>query len=149
MSGIKNAAQTVQTKRRKPRGRQIPSDKFIGWLDCYATGSKSAEDATEALQHFVGPAEKVNLFYTDDAPELNAAAKHLKWRHDTSTPGRPQNNGVAERVVRTVLEGARAILHASGLPSRWWSRAIRYFCFMHNVTEGRGGATHAVGINIW
>ena len=114
-------------------------DKFIGWLDCSATGSKSAEDATEALQHFVGPAEQFIFFYTDDAPELKAAAKHLKWRHDTSTPGRPQNNGVAERAVRTVLEGARAILHASGLPSRWWSRAVRYLCFMHNVTKDRGG----------
>ena len=34
-------------------------DKYTGWLDCYATGSKSAEDATEALQHFVGPTEKL------------------------------------------------------------------------------------------
>ena len=36
-------------------------DKYTGWLDCYATGTKSAEDTTEALQHFVGPTEKVNL----------------------------------------------------------------------------------------
>ena len=101
-------------------------DRYTGWLDCYDTGTKSAEDTTEALQHFVGPTEKVNLFYTDDAPELKAAAKGLGWRHSTSTPGRPQNNGIAERAVRTVLDGARAILHASGLPSRWWSRAVRF-----------------------
>ena len=82
---------------------------------------------------------KNGLFYTDDAPELKLAAKSLGWRHATSTPGRPQSNGVAERAVRTVLEGARAILDASGLPSRWWSRAVRHYCMMHNVTQGRAG----------
>ena len=86
VSSIKNAAQTVQAKRRKSRDRQISSkeiwsfavvfrDKYTGWLDCYATGSKTAEDAMQALQHFVGPTEKVGLFYTDDAPELKLAAK--------------------------------------------------------------------------
>ena len=105
-------------------------DKFTGWL-----GIKERRGCYRSC----GSNRKINIFYTDDAPELKAAAKGLRWRHDTSTPGRPQNNGVAERAVRTVLEGARAILHASGLPSRWWSRAVRYYCFMHNVTKGRGG----------
>ena len=92
MSGIKNAAQTVQTKKggnhdpdkypARKFGDVITADhltsdaeesisidgdtfaivlrdRFSGWLDCYATGSKSAEDATEALQHFVGPTGKI------------------------------------------------------------------------------------------
>jgi len=52
----------------------------------------------------------------------------------TCTPQRPQTNGVAERAVRTVLEGTRAILLASGLPHRWWVDATRCFCFLRNVS---------------
>ena len=52
-----------------------------------------------ALQHFVGPNDKVKFFYTDGSGELEGAAKIMKWVHDTSTPYRPQANRVAERAV--------------------------------------------------
>ena len=73
-------------------------------------------------------------------PELIEAAKELGWRHSTSSPGRPATNGIAERAVRTVLEGARTVLQQSGLSTKWWSRAVRYYCLVYNVTYKARGA---------
>ena len=55
------------------------------------------------------------------------------WQHPTSTPGRPETNGVAERAVRTVVEGARTALEHAGLPPRWWCSAGRHFCMASNI----------------
>ena len=114
-------------------------DAYTGWLACYPAAQNSTEEAHFALNDFVGPTEKVGLCYSDCAPELMAAAKRLRWRHATSTPGRPETNGAAERAVRAVLEGARSLLAASGLPHSWWNHAARFWSFMHNVTAICGG----------
>ena len=110
-------------------------DVATGWLGCYPTASKSGEDATRALQDFVGSGDKVGSFYSDNAEELVKAAENMGWRHHTSTPGRPQTNGRAERTVRTVLEGTRTLLEQSKMPSKWWSRAARTFCLFYNSTK--------------
>ena len=53
---------------------------------------------------------------------LDAAGTHHKLTvHDT-----PQYNGVAERLNRTLLERARAMLYASGLPKFLWDEAISH-----------------------
>jgi hypothetical protein len=45
------------------------------YMDCYPTGSRHADETLAALQHFIGPRETVELFYTDAARELHSAAK--------------------------------------------------------------------------
>ena len=97
----------------------VVRDAYTGWLACYPAAENSTDEAHFALNGL----EKVGAFYSDCAPELMAAAKRLRWRHATSTPGRPETNGAAERAVRAVLEGARSLLAASGLPHRWWNHA--------------------------
>lgn len=52
--------------------------------------------------------------------------------HDT-----PEHNGVAERLNRTLLERARAILHASGLPKNLWAEAVRHVNFLKNRVSTR------------
>ncbi len=86
----------------------VVRDAFTGWLACYPAAENSADEAHSALNDFVGPKEKVGIFNSDCATELIAAARRLRWRHATSTPGRPATNGAAERAVRAVLEGAIA-----------------------------------------
>ncbi len=57
------------------------------------------------------------------------------WRHDTSTPHRPQSNGEDERVVGRAVDGTRAILHASGFGHHWWDDAPITYCFARNITD--------------
>ena len=85
-------------------------DCYTKWLACYPKATKSANETMQSLQHFAGPQDKVEWIHTDNAPELKAAVANLRWRSATSTPYRPQSNGLAERMVRKVKDGARAML---------------------------------------
>ena len=105
----------------------IVRDVFTGWLDGCPAGSKCTEEVFHALQHFVSPTEKVGMVATDDALEYECACKQLDYRHRTSTPGRPQTNGIAERSVREAIEGARTVMQQAGSPHRWWARALRHY----------------------
>ncbi len=63
-------------------------------------------------------------------------------RRQTAAPSRPQTNGVAERTVRTVFNGTRAVLNAVGYAPKWWNRAVRYFCVADNAAKrGPDGKT--------
>ena len=111
----------------------VVMDRATRYLGVYPLGSKSADDAMEALQHFSGPTVAVKQFYSDNAAELIRAAKDLGWPHDTSTPGRPATNGVAERAVKRVVEGTRTLLLHAGLEPKWWPLVARHFCHAFNI----------------
>ena len=68
------------------------------------------------MRQFLGDAQR-KRFYSDCAPELIRAAKDLGLLHDTATPNRPDTNCVAERAVRKVIEGTKAALEQTGLPT--------------------------------
>jgi hypothetical protein len=44
--------------------------------------------------------------------------------HETSCPQTPQQNGVAKRKNRHILETARALLHGNHVPTRFWPGAV-------------------------
>ena len=50
--------------------------------------------------------------------------------HDT-----PEQNGVAERVNRTLLERTRAMLHAAHLPNMLWGEALMHAVWLKNRTS--------------
>ena len=103
-------------------------DFGTGWLSCHPVRSRSEEDTMEAFRDFVGPKDKVVSFYSDGAPEITACAKAMRWYSDTSTPGVPRNNSVAENKVKLVINGARCLLLQAGLPSKFWPFASQAFC---------------------
>lgn len=47
-------------------------------------------------------------------------------RDETTVSYSPEQNGVAERDNRTVVEAARSSLHAKKLPVRLWAEAVSF-----------------------
>ncbi len=62
---------------------------------------KTAVSSEAALRYFLG-AVKAQRAYSDGSLQPEAACKAVQVMQDTSTPNRPETNGVAERAVRRV-----------------------------------------------
>ncbi len=45
-------------------------------------------------------------------------------RHEVTIPRTPEQNGVAERMNRTLMESVRSMLADSGLPKQFWAEAL-------------------------
>ena len=55
----------------------------------------------------------------EDFLRTNGIARH------TSAPYTPQQNGVAERANRTIVEMGRSMLYAQGLEREFWAEAVQ------------------------
>ena len=100
----------------------------------YPTARRNGPNAVLAFKHFVGPEDEVGVFYSDNAPELKAAARVMTWRHVISRDYISSSNAVAERAIRSVLEGTRVNLLQAGLNHGYWPYAARHWCMMQNVS---------------
>ena len=100
-------------------------DVATDYIGVDASLTKDALDVELALKDFNGKNE-VQYFYSDDAGEIDQAAKQLGWSHPTSVPYKHQSNGLAENTVKRVKRGARVILLMAGLRPKWWPYAVRY-----------------------
>uniref|UniRef100_A0A803MSQ1 Integrase catalytic domain-containing protein n=1 Tax=Chenopodium quinoa TaxID=63459 RepID=A0A803MSQ1_CHEQI len=56
--------------------------------------------------------------------QFNAFCDEHGIRRDLTAPYTPEQNGVAERKNRTVVEMARSMLKAKGLPNKFWREAM-------------------------
>ncbi|KAI3692737.1 hypothetical protein L6452_32559 [Arctium lappa] len=56
----------------------------------------------------------------------------LSVSQDSSAPRTPQQNGVAERRNRTLIEAARSLLADSKLPITFWAEAVNTACYVQN-----------------
>ena len=119
------------------RDALVVVDRSSEYVDCFPLMTKTADDAHGALLDFFGPS-RPKYMWTDSSPELIRAIKDMHVPHGKATPSRHQNNGYCERTVRKVIEGARTLLEHAGLPSCFWSFAVRFWCHAHNikVTDG-------------
>ena len=89
----------------------IVKDLFTGQLASYRVACTSAADVQGALQHFLGIV-RPNIIYSDNSDEIIRAVKDMGFggRREFSQPAMSQTNGVAERAVQDVLDGARALM---------------------------------------
>ena len=60
-------------------------DRATRWLAVYPKMTNTTFDTIAAMQDFAGSNDKIKSFYSDNAPELIAAANSLNWRTSTST----------------------------------------------------------------
>ena len=76
------------------------------------------------------------------AADLQAFLSAKGIRHQLTTPDSPQQNGVAERLNRTLVESARCLLLHASRPSHLWGEAIHTANYLKNrkisaATDGR------------
>jgi hypothetical protein len=81
----------------------------------------------------------VNILRTDNGGEfVNHEMKQILEeegiKHETTIPYTPQQNGKAERDMRTIMEAARALLAEKGLPKYLWAEAANTVVHILNRT---------------
>ena len=64
--------------------------------------------------------------------EFNEFCKQQGIIQEPTIPGTPQQNGVAERMNRTLLECARSMLFHAKMPLRFWADAINTAAYIRN-----------------
>jgi hypothetical protein len=64
--------------------------------------------------------------------EFSDYLKKKGIRHELTVPYSPQQNGVAERMNRTLIESARSMLSHARLPNRYWGEAVATAAYLRN-----------------
>ena len=98
--------------------------------------------------------KKVKTLRSDNGGEYKSHdfqnwMKKMGIRHETRVPKTPQQNGVAERYNRTLLEGVRSMLHGSGLSRGFWGEAVLCFNYTRNRTLVKGVAGDITPYEAW
>lgn len=103
------------------------------------------KEKSEALKHFIDfkrfaenqRGEKIKTFRSDNGGEFcsNAFETFLKDNgivHQKSNPYTPQQNGVSERMNRTIVEKARCLLFDAHLEKHFWAEAANTAVYLRN-----------------
>ena len=64
--------------------------------------------------------------------EFNEFLKREGIKHERSVPKTPEQNEVAERLNRTLIETVRAMLSSSRLPHKFWAEALSTAVYLKN-----------------
>ena len=83
---------------------------------------------------------KVKVIRSDNGTEfknsdLNSFCEEKGIERQYSAPRTPQQNGVAERRNRTLIEAARSMLADSKLPVTFWAEAVNTACYVQNRVQ--------------
>ena len=90
---------------------------------------------------------KINTIRTDNGGEY-FSHEWIKFcqehgiRHQHTVPYTPQQNGVAERKNRTLLDASRSMLQVARLHNQFWQEAIATACYLQNRSPHK-----ALGLN--
>jgi len=116
------------------------TDDYSRWTEVYFIKNKS--EVTSRFLEYKNYAEtltghKLKALQSDNGKEFCNAAmdeilRRFGIRRRLSTPYTPQQNGIAERKNRTLVESARCMLAESGLPTSFWAEAIATANYIRN-----------------
>jgi hypothetical protein len=87
--------------------------------------------------------QKLKAIRSDNAPEFIKLSKELERdgiRVELTVPYTPSQNGVAERLNRTLITKARAILVIADIPLQLWGEAVHIACYLKNLTLADTGS---------
>lgn len=86
--------------------------------------------------------EEIKKFRSDNGTEFcnqhfEKLFKSCGIERQTSTPYTPQQNGLAERTIRTLTERARCMLQDTDLPKKFWAEAMGTATYLKNRSVSR------------
>ncbi|GKC81271.1 putative ribonuclease H-like domain-containing protein [Tanacetum coccineum] len=100
------------------------------------------DETSEILKTFITGIEnlinlKVKVIRCDNGTEfknkvMNQFCEMKGIKREFSVARTPQQNGVAERKNRTLIEAARTMLADSKLPTTFWAEAVNTACYVQN-----------------
>lgn len=117
------------------RSALVMKDVATDFRWVYPSARHHTSDCIRAFKHFIRPEDKVGIFYSDNSDELRKASAEMGWRHNTSVDYISKSNAIAERNLRSVLDGTRVNLEQAGLHHSYWPYAARHWCMSHNILE--------------
>lgn len=123
----------------------LARDEYSSYLMAHCIASKKQvfpalrkllTDASVATQR------RVQIIRSDNGTEYNNTAIKLYCDQEGivqefSAPYTAQQNGLAERANRTVIERARSMLQKSGLPLNLWAEAILTAVYLSNLVTNK------------
>ena len=82
---------------------------------------------------------KIGRLRTDNGGEYISSEfeEYLKFKgicHEVTVPYTPEQNGVAERLNRTLMEAARSMISHAKLNSSYWGEAVATAAYVKNCT---------------
>ena len=98
--------------------------------------------------------ELIQRFRSDNGGEYssNEFVEFLRKsgiKRETSIARRPQQNGVAERMNRTIIEMARTMRISSKLPLKFWAEAVNTAVYVRNRCPSRSLPKGSTPYTIW
>ncbi|GJU53864.1 putative ribonuclease H-like domain-containing protein [Tanacetum coccineum] len=129
--------------------RGLPIKRFKNDQTCVAClkgkhhkASSSKDETSGILKKFIIKIEnlvdkKVKIIRCDNGTEfknsvMNDFCAMKGIRREFSVSRTPQQNSVAERRNRTLIEVARTMLSDSKLPTTFWAEVVNTACYVHN-----------------
>ena len=81
--------------------------------------------------------QKLKAIRTDNGGEFTSTEFEAYLRaegvkHELTIPKNPEQNGVAERMNRTLVETVRSMLSCTNLPHKFWGEALSTAAYLHN-----------------
>jgi transposase InsO family protein len=128
------------------------SNYFLTFIDDYSRMTfvyflKSKDEVFEKFKEFKALVEnqcgkKIKCLRNDNGGEYTSHlfTKFLKdngIRHQKTVPYTPQQNGVAERANRTIVEKARCMLYGAELHRELWAEAVSTAVYLKNISPTR------------
>nr|GEU81597.1 retrovirus-related Pol polyprotein from transposon TNT 1-94 [Tanacetum cinerariifolium] len=132
-----------------PQKHRVPAEVFTKSKLVYVTAARLVSDVVPKIiaanpRHTRSLHTKTNSFIrrhhtpskfsktNNSFPKVTAAHAKVGIKREFSVPRTPQQNGIAERKNKTLIEAARTMLADSLLPIPFWAEVVNTACYVQN-----------------
>ena len=121
---------------------------YVTFIDDYSHKTwvyflKLKDEVFEKFKEFKALVEnlsekKIKILRSDNGGEYTSnefkeLCRYAIIKRDLTTPYNPQQNGVAKRKNRTIMEAVKAMIHGQDLPMHLWVEATRIAVYVQNM----------------